>query len=45
VPETPRLAGRALALLVITVLLGGCGYSTKGSLIGRKVVNLAVDRF
>lgn len=31
-PETPRPAGRALALLVITVLLGGCGYSTKGSL-------------
>ena len=27
-----RLAGRALAVLLVTLLLAGCGYSTKGSL-------------
>jgi hypothetical protein len=32
VPERRRLAGRVLGALLAAVLIGGCGYSTKGSL-------------
>jgi hypothetical protein len=32
VPELARSAGRALAVALLTVLLAGCGYSTRGSL-------------
>ncbi len=31
-PENARSGRRALAVLLVTLLLGGCGYSTKGSL-------------